>query len=125
MTKILVIAVGSLAGGFARYYLTGFVSHFWGNRFPYGTLVVNLIGCFLIGIFSAVTEKKFLISPELRLLLIAGFCGAFTTFSAFMLETANLLKGGELMAAFANVIFSLGIGFLVFCLGVWLTEVMI
>ena len=122
MTKILAIALGSLAGGFARYYLAGFVYHFSGSRFPYGTLVVNLIGCFLIGIFSVLAEKKFLISPEGKLLLMVGFCGAFTTFSTFMLETANLMNAGELMRAFLNVIFSVAVGFLIFRLGVLLGE---
>lgn len=122
MTKILALAIGSLAGGFARYYLAGFVYKIFGTRFPIGTLAVNFAGCFLIGIFSSLAERKFLIGPESRLLLMAGFCGAFTTFSTFMLETSNLMKDGELGPALLNVALSVIAGFLIFRLGVFLGE---
>ena len=123
MTKILVLAIGSLAGGFARYYLAGFVYRVCGTTFPYGTMAVNLIGCFLIGLFSSLAEEKFLIGPEGRLLLMVGFCGAFTTFSTFMLETANLIKAGESWLAFTNVVVSVAAGFIVFRVGILLGEV--
>jgi len=122
MTKILAIAIGSLAGGFARYYLAGFIYRIFGTNFPHGTLAVNLIGCFLIGFFASLSEEKFLIGPEVRLLLMVGFCGAFTTFSTFMLETANLLKDGENFQALLNIFLSLILGFLVFKIGVFLAE---
>ena len=122
MGKVVVLAVGTLAGGFARYYLAGFIYHIFGTNFPYGTLAVNLIGCFLIGFFSSLSEEKFLIGPEARLLLMVGFCGAFTTFSTLMLETANLLKDGENLQALLNVLLSLIFGFLVFKIGMSLAE---
>ena len=122
MRKFLAIAAGSLTGGFARYYLAGFVYRIFGASFPYGTLAVNLVGCFLIGLLSCFAEKKFLIGPETKLLLMVGFCGAFTTFSTFMLETSNLMKDGEMWRAFLNVIFSVVIGFFIFRLGVLLGE---
>lgn len=122
MAKILALALGSLAGGFARYYLAGFTYRIFGTGFPHGTLAVNLTGCFLIGFLSSLSEEKFLMSPEARLLLIVGFCGAFTTFSTFMLETANLLKDGENFQALLNVSLSVILGFLVFKTGVFLAE---
>lgn len=122
MNKFFAIAVGSLAGGFARYYLAGFVYRLVGSIFPYGTLAVNLVGCFLIGFLSMLTEKKFLIGPEARLLLMIGFCGAFTTFSTFMLETANLVRDGEMAQALLNVVLSVVAGYLVFRLGILLGE---
>ncbi|HTL69879.1 MAG TPA: fluoride efflux transporter CrcB [Candidatus Eisenbacteria bacterium] len=123
MTKILFLAAGSLAGGFSRYYLAGFAQRCFGSSFPYGTLVVNLAGCFLIGFLSAVADEKFLLGPEGRVLMMTGFCGAFTTFSTFMLETGNLLKDGELFRAFLNVALSLAAGFIVFKIGVVIGEV--
>jgi CrcB protein len=122
MGNILALAVGSFAGGFARYYLAGWIYRVWGTQFPYGTLIVNLLGCFAIGFFSALAGEKYLLSPQARLLLMTGFCGAFTTFSTFMLETANLMKGGEIFFAFLNVAASLVIGFMVFRLGVILGD---
>ena len=122
MGKIFALALGSLAGGFARYYLAGFVSRVFGTNFPHGTLAVNLTGCFLIGFFSSVSDGKFLMSPEARLLLMVGFCGAFTTFSTLMLETANLLKGGEMFQASLNIALSFILGFVVFKIGMSLAR---
>lgn len=119
MGKILAIAAGSLAGGFGRYYLSGFVSRIGGPSFPYGTLLVNLTGCFLIGFFYAWSEEM---NPETRLLLMAGFCGAFTTFSTFILETSALLKNGQTLAAFLNLFLSIVLGFLLFRIGAALGE---
>ena len=123
MAKVLSLAVGSLLGGFARYYLAGVVYRLLGTNFPYGTFVVNLTGCFLIGFLATLSEEKFLLGPQMRLLLMTGFCGAFTTFSTFMLETGNLVKDGELMQASLNILLSVVIGFMVFRLGVLLAEV--
>jgi len=120
MEKIIALAIGSLAGGFARYYLSGYTHRVTGMAFPYGTLVVNLIGCFLIGIFYSLSEGKALLGPNARILLMVGFCGAFTTFSTFMLETANLMTAGAFIHAILNVTLSLVFGFLVFRLGVFL-----
>lgn len=120
MLKIISLAIGSLVGGFCRYGLSGGVYAAWGPRFPYGTLIVNLLGCFIIGVLHSLVETKTLLSPEARLLLMTGFCGAFTTFSTFMLETADLLKGGQSLLALLNVTGSVIGGFVVFRLGAWL-----
>ena len=102
--------------------LAGAVYQVLGTNFPYGTLAVNLTGCFVIGFLAALAEEKFLLSPNARLLLMAGFCGAFTTFSTFMLETANLIKDGETLRASINVAASVIIGFIIFRLGVLIGE---
>ena len=122
MTKIFAIALGSLTGGFSRYYLAGWVYRLWGATFPYGTLIVNLVGCFLIGFFSSLADERFLIGPNGRLLLMIGFCGAFTTFSTFILETANLIKDGQGFQALLNVLASGILGFLVFRTGTLLAR---
>jgi CrcB protein len=122
MIKIIALTLGSVAGGLARYYLSGLLYRLFGTRFPYGTLGVNLTGCFLVGFLASLSEEKFLIRPETRLLLMIGFCGAFTTFSTWMLETANLLKDGEILHAFLNVMLSIILGFIVFKIGMFLAE---
>ena len=111
-------------GGFARYYLAGFIYRVFGALFPYGTLAVNLLGCFLIGFLSALADEKLLLGPNARIFLMIGFCGAFTTFSTFMLETANLIRDGQTMPALLNVMISVLFGFLVFRLGILAAELM-
>lgn len=120
--KWISLVAGGVAGTLARYVLSGIVYGVAGTGFPYGTLAVNLIGCFLIGLLAVLSEEKFFLGPNARLLLMAGFCGAFTTFSTFMLETANLMKDGEMWRAFLNVLLSVVAGFIVFRLGVLLGE---
>ena len=118
------LVAGGIAGTVSRYLLAGWVYQVFGTSFPYGTLIVNLIGCFIIGFLASLSEEKFLLSPNARLLLMVGFCGAFTTFSTFMLETAHLMKDGENLKAFMNVAASVVIGFLVFRLGVFFAEIL-
>jgi CrcB protein len=110
MAKWTCLAVGSLVGGFARYLFAGAVYELAGTGFPHGTLAVNLSGCFLIGLFNALAEEKFLLGPDARVLLMIGFCGAYTTFSTLLLETSNLLKDGELNLAAANIAISVVLG---------------
>lgn len=123
MDRWVYLIVGGIAGTIARYVLAGVVYQRMGTDFPYGTLIVNLIGCFLIGLFDTIFQERFLFSPMMRIFLMTGFCGAFTTFSTFMLETANLIKDGETMRAFLNVMVSVMIGFVVFRIGVLLGRV--
>lgn len=110
-------------GTMARYVLAGWVYQGLGARFPFGTMAVNLLGCFLIGFFAVVTEEKFLLSPEVRLLITVGFLGGLTTFSTFILETANLVRDGQALPAFVNVLVSVCVGFLAFRMGVLLAEI--
>jgi fluoride exporter len=121
--KWIFLAVGSLLGGFSRYQLAGMVYRRWGTDFPHGTMAVNLCGCFLIGLFNSLAEEKFLLSPNARILLMTGFCGAFTTFSTLMLETSNLLKDGGWLLVFANVGVSLGAGYVLFRVGTLLGTI--
>jgi CrcB protein len=124
MMKFIYLAIGGITGTFARYFMAGAVYGLLGTRFPYGTLIVNLSGCFIIGILTTVAENKFLLNPNLRVLLMIGFCGAFTTFSTFMLETSNLIKDGETMRALMNVLLSVVAGFIFFRIGVFLGDLL-
>jgi fluoride exporter len=119
VSKFLSLAIGTLTGGFSRYWLATGIYQITGAQFPHGTLAVNLSGCLAMGLLNGLSESKLLLSPETRLLLMTGFCGAFTTFSTFMLETSNLLKNGEALRALANVTVSLLAGFILFRLGEW------
>ncbi len=122
MDKWLYLMAGGVLGTLARYMLAGVIYNKVGTDFPYGTMLVNLIGCFLIGFFDTIFQEKFLLSPMMRIFLMAGFCGAFTTFSTFMLETGNLIRDGEMLRALLNVMLSVGIGFIVFRFGILLGE---
>lgn len=124
MYKIMLLAAGGVAGTLARYSIAGAVYAFTGANFPYGTLAVNLLGCFLVGFLAALSETKFLLSPDLRLLLMIGFCGAFTTFSTFILETSNLIRQGETLRALANVLLSVIVGFIIFRIGMFFGDIL-
>lgn len=112
------LALGGMIGTFARYFISSMLIKTLGSSFPYGTIAVNLLGCFVIGFLTIISENKMALSPNSRALLIVGFCGAFTTFSTFILETATLLRDGDTMKAFLNVLISVLAGFLVFRAGV-------
>jgi CrcB protein len=117
MTKWFSFIITSLLGAFARYYLATFVYKKLGTGFPYGTLLVNLSGCLAIGFFNSLAESRMLLSPIERLALMTGFCGAFTTFSSFLLETSNLLKLGEWGLGVSNVAVSVTVGLIFLRLG--------
>jgi len=105
MIKFVNLIIGGAAGTVARYTLSGAVHRILGASFPYGTFLVNCSGCLILGFLVSFTERKLLLDTNMRLLLMVGFCGAFTTFSTFILETANLIKDGEATRAFLNVLF--------------------
>jgi len=95
MKTALVVFAGSGAGGVLRYIIQKFFIDAGYVNFPTGTLVVNILGCFLIGLFNAVAEKNNLIGAEWRIALTTGFCGGFTTFSTFANENMSLFKNGD------------------------------
>src|SRR3989338_2242703 len=117
MLNIFAVTIGSILGGLSRYFLGGFVQRLSGNSFPYGTLAVNLAGCFVVGFLATFLGERVSLGHSGRLLLITGFCGAFPTFSAFMVETDFLVRSGHAWAAFLNVALSLAAGFALFHLG--------
>jgi CrcB protein len=103
---LLLIALGGAAGSVLRYLLGGRAQHFAPHGFPLGTLFVNVVGCFLVGIlvrqFMNIQTHNYL-----RALLVVGFCGGFTTFSTFSMETVGLIEGGEYSRAMAYIALSL------------------
>jgi fluoride exporter len=95
LKTIIVVGAGSFMGGVARYLTTKLVQNSVVSTFPFGTMVVNLLGCLLIGLIFGISERTNLINDEWRLFLTVGFCGGFTTFSAFANENVVLLRDGN------------------------------
>ena len=124
MSKWILLFISGGMGTIARYALAGIVYQIAGSRFPYGTLVVNWLGCFLAGFLLVLSEEKFLLNPSFRLMTMIGFLGAFTTFSTFMVETGNLAQDGEWLSAFGNVVLSVCVGFLIFQAGVLVGKIL-
>ena len=111
MKDVFVVAAGGALGAVARYKLSGLILHHalsW--KFPAATFAVNVLGCLLAGALAGLVERHDFFGPHVRLLLFTGILGGFTTFSAFGLETAYLLRRGEAGVALANVVLSVLVG---------------
>ncbi len=106
LRKVALIGLAGLVGTLARYFLSGWVDRKWGETFPAGTLVVNLVGCFFAGFLYQITEERFLVDPILRASILVGFLGGFTTFSSFGVQTITLLRDSEYWFAAVNVLAS-------------------
>ena len=102
MRYLLIFAGGGL-GAVLRYWAQGLVYNRMGSAFPYGTVLVNIVGCFVIGLLMVSMEERFLATPALCLFLTVGILGGFTTFSSFSFETMALFRDGESALALANV----------------------
>jgi fluoride exporter len=105
--RIVLVAVGGLVGSVARYLLAGWVQNLNGAQFPFGTLVVNVLGSFILGLVMTLSLERGLISPEVRILLGTGLCGGFTTMSTFSYESVALLQYDDPTAALGNVALTL------------------
>jgi len=122
MHKVILIFFGSGLGGIFRYALQGWFQRFANASFPLGTLVVNVVGCVLIGFLTALFTGPVLIREEYRVGLTIGILGGFTTFSAFGLETFALANAGQFWFAVLNVVFSCGLGFVAVWIGYRVAE---
>jgi fluoride exporter len=117
MSSVLWVALGSAIGGMARYWCSGAVARRYGERFPWGTLFVNVAGSFVIGLFSGWgPEGRNLVDPRISQFMMVGICGGYTTFSSFSLQTLNLARDRQWRGVWANIALSTGL-----CLAaVWL-----
>lgn len=109
--KLVWLAVAGALGTLARYGLVRAVQRINGSPFPFENLVVNITGCFVAGAIWTLIESRWTVSPETRVLVLIGFMGAFTTFSAFILETTQLMRSAEWFSAVANIMLQNGLGF--------------
>jgi CrcB protein len=101
--SILLIGVGGFAGAIARYVVDGVVADRTGGGFPWGTLVINVSGSFLLGLLFALTAERAIFPADIRGPLMIGFLGAYTTFSTWMLESWGLIESGSYLPAIANL----------------------
>jgi CrcB protein len=130
MARLLTVCLGGFLGTGARYVLNGWVSHRFGETFPWGSLTVNVVGSFVVGLLYFVSgpDSPIVVSVTARQFLLAGILGGFTTFSSFSLQTLNLLRDGQTLPACANVVGSVVLGLLAVVAGdavarwVWLSS---
>jgi len=120
--RLLLIAVFGAIGTLARYGLQGLVQVKMGSTFPYGTLAINLTGCFFLGLIGQFTLNRMVISPELRMAIAVGFFGGYTTFSSFGWETAKMLEAGEWLWATTYVVSSVVLGLFLSVAGIRLAS---
>lgn len=108
MFTYLLIALGGALGSVARYACSRAVALQYGETFPWGTVVVNIVGCFVIGFVGAISgpDSRLIVSPNVRNFLMVGICGGYTTFSSFSLQTLQLIQNGDAAEAFGNVLLS-------------------
>ena len=113
LQNLLIIGIGGLVGAISRYLVSGAVQNLSKSyNFPYGTMGVNLLGCFIIGLLIQLVEYRGIFSPEVRLFVFIGLLGGFTTFSSFALESTNLLRESQWLQGLTNImvtnVFGLG-----------------
>jgi fluoride exporter len=121
MAAYIWIALGSAIGGVARFWTSGLIAHHFGETFPWGTLIVNVLGCFIIGLIATLTspDGRIFVGTETRQFLMLGICGGYTTFSSFSFQTLELVRDGELFRASAYILLSV----LLCLVAVWLGHV--
>jgi CrcB protein len=118
LLKLLAVAVGGGIGAVTRYLVSAWAAERFGANFPYGTFIVNVAGCFIIGIFLTLTTERLIVSPYWRLIVAVGFIGGLTTFSSFGYETLRLAEDANMMLALYNIGLNLVLGFAATWLGI-------
>lgn len=120
------VAVGSALGGMSRFWVSKVVGERWGEKFPWGTIVINISGSFLIGVFMALTLAEGRLNTSRSFIVqfcMVGICGGYTTFSSFSLQTLNLVRDGQWLWAGGNVVISVVACLIAVWLGFTLGEV--
>ncbi len=124
LKSLLIVGTGSFIGGAMRYLLSTFMKNACGQGFPWGTLAVNLLGCFIFGIVFSIFSKNSSTDNALYLLLTTGVCGGFTTFSTFANESVQMLQNGNTSGFIGYVTTSIIAGLLLIALGYWMVKVL-
>ena len=104
MKDFLAISVAAVVGANLRYSLSRLVAEELGSVFPYGTLIINILGSLIAGLFIVWTTERVLVDPRWRLLVVVGFCGSFTTFSSYAFETMSYFESGQWGLMLANIL---------------------
>lgn len=104
METIMLIGIGGFIGANARYWLSLWTAETLGTRFPWGTLIINVSGSFILAVFVAYAFNHVALDPRIRLFLAVGFCGAYTTFSTYAVDSVALIQAGDWMAGLGNIL---------------------
>lgn len=120
--SIFLVGIGGFLGSVARYLVAVIFAGYLPSTFPFATLTVNIVGCFLIGVLFALSDRGNILSPEWRIFLTTGFCGGFTTFSTFSYENLRLMQDGEFLYLGLNVLISVVVCFAATYLGILLIK---
>lgn len=122
LQNIILVGLGSMLGGVSRYLLSDYIKYLFPVAFPLGTFLINMAGCFLIGVLGGWFTSASFFTDNYRLLFIIGFCGSFTTFSTFSMENLNLLASRAYSLFALNASLSLGVGLLLTFIGYSITH---
>jgi CrcB protein len=124
MTEVLLVMLGGSVGALSRYGVALLAVRLFGSRFPWGTLIVNLSGCFLIGLAFALADRgSSIMNPSMRLFFVTGYLGALTTFSTFALETVNAIRTEDRLVALPNFVANNVLGMVLVFLGMWVGRI--
>jgi CrcB protein len=123
ISRLLLIGLAGFVGTLSRYWLSGVVARRYGETFPLGTLVVNLSGCFVVGLLYYLLQERFVVNPTARTIVLIGFLGGFTTFSSLGLQTFTLLQDGEFALAILNLTVSNFVGLFLVWIGYTLARI--
>ena len=120
----LAVAIGGALGSVARYALSSWIFDITSHKFPYATLIVNVAGSFVMGILFVVIVERAALPPEMRSLLMIGFIGAFTTFSAFSLDAIGLWQNGQVLMSLIYMVTTIVLCLVAISTAIWLTRLM-
>jgi CrcB protein len=116
----LIISLGAILGANCRYWVGGWAAERFGPAFPYGNLIINLSGSFILGLFMILISERFLVDPQWRLFVAIGFLGSYTTFSSYTYESVTLILNGQYWLGLLNLFGSSLLGGLAALAGIWL-----
>ena len=123
--KILLIGIGGFIGAIARFYVTKFGNSMLGEKIPFGTVLVNILGSFILGLVVTLSVEKMVISEDMKLMMGTGFLGAFTTFSTFSVETVYLLEARSYAPAFTYMALNIFVGITFAFLGILMARYLV
>lgn len=124
MEKFLYISIGAIFGANSRFWLSEWAANRWGASFPFGTLIINLSGSFLMGVLISYLSNQIIVDPRVRLIFAIGFLGAYTTFSTYTFESYNLIFNGQWISGLFNLFGSSLLGLLAIGLGIFVGKLL-